>query len=46
MTIDFTDCNHALLTYSLTDDSAEGDIEITRVIPEGKALCEELAGAD
>ena len=46
MSIDFTDCNHALLTYSLTDDSAEGDIEITRVIPEGKALCEELAGAD
>jgi len=46
MSIDFTDCNHALLTYSLTDNGAEGDIEVTRVIPEGKALCEELAGAE
>jgi len=46
MNIDFTDCNNALLTYSLTDNGAEGDIDITRVIPEGKALCEELAGAE
>jgi len=46
MILDFTDCNNALLTYSLTDNGAEGDIDITRVIPEGKALCEELAGAD
>jgi len=46
MSIDFTDCNHALLTYSLTDNGAEGDIDITRVIPEAKALCEELAGAE
>jgi hypothetical protein len=34
------------LTYSLTDNGAEGDIEVTRVIPEGKVLCEELAGAE
>ncbi len=46
MTIDFTDCSNALLTYSLTDTGAEGDIEITRVIPGGQALCEELEGAD
>jgi len=46
MILDFTDCNNALLTYSLTDNGAEGDIDITRVIPDGKALCEELAGAD
>jgi len=46
MNIDFTDCNNALLTYSLTDNGAEGDIEVTRVIPEGKVLCEELAGTD
>ena len=42
MSLDFTDCSNALLTYSLTDNGAEGDIDITRVIPGGKALCEEL----
>jgi len=46
MSIDFADCSNALLTYSLTDNGAEGDIAITRVIPGGQALCEELAGAD
>jgi len=46
MIIDFTDCSNALLTYSLPADSAEGDIAITRVIPGGQALCEELAGAE
>jgi len=45
MTIDFTDCSNALLTYSLTDD-AEGSIAIRRVIPGGEALCEELVGTD
>ncbi len=40
------DCSNALLTYALTDNGAEGDIAITRVIPGGQALCEELAGAD
>ena len=44
MSLDFTDCSNALLTYSLTDNGAEGDIDITRVIPGGKALCEELGG--
>ena len=46
MRLDFTDCNHASLTYSLTDDGTEGDIAITRLIPAGAALCEELAGAE
>ncbi len=46
MSIDFADCSNALLTYSLTDNGAEGDIAITRVIPGGQALCEELEGAD
>jgi cysteine-rich repeat protein len=46
MSLDFTDCSNALLTYSLPAESAEGDIAITRVIPAGKALCEELAGAE
>ncbi len=46
MSLDFTDCNNALLTYPLSADSAEGDIANTRVIPAGSALCEELAGAE
>jgi len=46
MTIDFTDCSNAQLTYSLPADPAEGDIAITRVIPGGQALCEDLAGTD
>ena len=46
MSLDFTDCSNAQLNYSLPADSAEGDIAITRVIPGGKALCEELAGVE
>jgi len=46
MTIDFTDCDNALVTYSLADNGAEGDIAITRVIPGGGALCEEIAGEE
>jgi hypothetical protein len=44
MTIDFTDCSNASLTYSLTDDGIDGDMEISRLIPGGQALCEELNG--
>jgi hypothetical protein len=46
MTIDFTDCSNALLTYSLTDDDLADDMEISRLIPGGQALCEELAEAE
>jgi len=46
MSLDFTDCSNAQLTYSLSADPAEGDIAITRVIPGSQALCEELAGED
>ena len=46
MSLDFTDCSNAQLTYSLPADSAEGDIAITRVIPGSQALCEDLAGAE
>jgi hypothetical protein len=46
MTIDFTDCSNAQLSYSLTDDNLAGDMEISRLISGGKALCEELAGAE
>jgi glucose/arabinose dehydrogenase len=46
MSLDFTDCSNAQLSYSLPADPAEGDIAITRVIPGGQVLCEELAGED
>ena len=46
MSLDFTDCSNAQLTYSLPADPAEGDIAITRVISGSQALCEELVGAD
>ncbi len=46
MSIDFTDCSNAQLSYSLPADPAAGDIAIIRVIPGGEALCEELAGAN
>jgi uncharacterized protein (DUF885 family) len=42
MNIDFTDCNNALLTYSITDESSAGMIDITRAIPGTEALCQEL----
>jgi N-acetylneuraminic acid mutarotase len=46
MSLDFTDCSNAQLTYSLPADPAEGDIAIIRVISGSQALCEELVGAD
>jgi len=46
MIIDFTDCSNAQLSYSLTADDLAGDMVISRLIPGGQALCEELAGAD
>jgi hypothetical protein len=45
LSIDFEDCNNAQLSYNLTDDGAQGDIDLTRVIPAAGALCEELAAA-
>ena len=46
MSLDFTDCSNAQLSYSLPANGAEGDLAITRVIPGGQALCEELSGAE
>ena len=46
MSIDFSDCSNAQLSYSLPADPAAGDIAITRVIAGAQALCEELAGAN
>ena len=46
MSLNFTDCSNALLTYSLPANGAEGDMAITRVLPGGQALCEEFERAD
>jgi hypothetical protein len=45
MTIDFEDCNNATLSYSI-DDGVEGGFGITRVVPGGESLCEELSSAE
>lgn len=42
MTIDFQDCNNALLSYVLTDEALQNSIAISRGIPGAQALCEEL----
>jgi hypothetical protein len=42
--IDFTDCDNAVLAFSL-DDGLAGEIELTRVVPGTEALCGSLNGA-
>jgi hypothetical protein len=44
MRIDFIDCSHALLAYSLSDEGLAGSIDIERAIPGAEALCQELSG--
>ena len=46
MSIDFTDCSNAKLTYALPDDNAEGDVAIQRAVPGAEALCEKIAGTE
>jgi hypothetical protein len=42
MSIDFSDCNHAVLSYSLPAESAEGQFDLQRAVPGGEGLCEAL----
>jgi hypothetical protein len=46
LTVDFTDCSNAQLTYSITDEDLAGLIDVKRAIPGTEALCEELAGSN
>jgi len=46
MSIDFTDCSHAQLSYSLAADGPQGDSAISRVISRGQVLCEVLGPPD
>jgi hypothetical protein len=46
MDIDFSDCSNAWLSYSLDDDALEGAKPITRLVPGGQALCEELSAPE
>jgi hypothetical protein len=45
MKIDFEDCSHATLNYTLTDDGVEGEIGLNRVVPGAEALCQQLDAA-
>jgi len=42
MSIEFTDCSHATLNYSLPGEALEEEMDLTRVMPDGGALCTEL----
>jgi len=46
MTIDFTDCSNAQLSYSLIEGNLEGNVAIQRAVPGAKALCEEISETD
>jgi len=46
LTLDFTDCSNAMLSYSLTDEALAGEIAVTRVVPGSEAMCEQLIGAE
>jgi hypothetical protein len=46
MTIDFTDCSNALLSYALDDGTGAGAISLVRVLPDGGSLCESLSEAE
>jgi hypothetical protein len=46
ISIDFSDCSNALLSYSLDDGHDAGEMAISRLIPGGQALCEELSAPD
>jgi len=45
MTIDFIDCSSATLSYTLGNEGPEGIIDLTRLLPKGKAMCEGIATA-
>jgi len=45
MTIDFADCETAVLSY-LLDEGLEGAIDITRLVPGTQQLCEEFPGLE
>jgi hypothetical protein len=46
MSIEFTGCNTAQLSYDLTDEGLSGNMDIIRVIPGTEALCESLVGTN
>jgi cysteine-rich repeat protein len=46
LSLDFTDCSNAVFSYALTDEALTNSIDVTRVIPGGSALCEDLAGIE
>jgi len=43
MTIDFADCSNATLSYTLENEGLEGTMDLTRLLPKGKSLCEGIA---
>lgn len=46
ITIDFSDCTHAQLSYALTDASGDGQIDLVRLLPDASGVCQSLSGTD
>jgi len=42
MTVEFTDCNHGLLSYDLGSSGAQGEVPLQRLANDAVALCEAL----
>jgi cysteine-rich repeat protein len=42
LSIEFTDCGHATLDYSVTDGPLSGEIQLIRLLPGGEKRCEQL----
>jgi hypothetical protein len=42
MTMQFTDCGHATVFYSLPDAALEGEMSVIRVVPGTERVCESL----
>ena len=45
LTVEFSDCSSATLGYTLANEEREGMIDLTRLLPKGRALCEDNAGS-
>jgi hypothetical protein len=46
MRVEFADCNNATLDYVLDDGTESGTVNLTRVVPETEALCDQMVGSD
>jgi hypothetical protein len=46
MILDFSTCSEGIIGYDLPDEGLDGEIVVTRLVPAGAALCEEITSAE